>query len=41
MKLNTLEKVYESLRDEKYEIFVDPEVAKKAVVPIKRMLELS
>ncbi len=41
MKLNTLEKVYESLRDEKYEIFVDTEVAKKAVVPIKRMLELS
>jgi quinolinate synthase len=41
MKLNTLQKVYESLRDEKYEIFVDKEIADKAVRPIKRMLELS
>lgn len=41
MKLNTLEKVYESLRDEKYEIVVDSETAAKAVLPIKRMLELS
>lgn len=41
MKLNTLEKVYEALRDEKYEINVDREIAEKAVLPIKRMLELS
>jgi quinolinate synthase len=41
MKLNTLQKVYESLRDEKYEIFVDKAIAAKAVRPIKRMLELS
>lgn len=41
MKLNTLEKVYECLRDEKPEIIVDEEVAKKAVRPIERMLELS
>lgn len=41
MKLNTLRKVYESLRDNKYEIEVDPEVAEKAIVPIKRMLEMS
>jgi quinolinate synthase len=41
MKLNTLQKVYESLRDEKYEIFVDKAIADKAVRPIKRMLELS
>lgn len=41
MKLNTLEKVYEALRDDKYEIKVDPEIAAKAVLPIKRMLELS
>lgn len=41
MKLNTLEKVYEALRDEKPEIIVDPEIAEKAVRPINRMLELS
>lgn len=41
MKLNTLQKVYESLRDNKYEIEVDPEVAAKAIRPIKRMLEMS
>lgn len=41
MKLNTLRKVYESLRDGKYEINVDPEIAEKAVIPIKRMLEMS
>ncbi len=41
MKLNTLRKVYEALRDEKYKIEVDPEIAAKAVRPIKRMLEMS
>lgn len=41
MKLNTLRKVYESLRDNKYEIEVDPEIAAKAIRPIKRMLEMS
>ncbi|MDE6076566.1 MAG: quinolinate synthase NadA [Muribaculaceae bacterium] len=41
MKLNTLRKVYEALRDDKYEIEVDPEIAEKAVRPIKRMLEMS
>lgn len=41
MKLNTLEKVYECLRDEKNEIIVDKEVAALAVLPINRMLELS
>lgn len=41
MKLNTLQKVYESLRDNKYEIKVDPEIAAKALRPIKRMLEMS
>ncbi|MDE6337404.1 MAG: quinolinate synthase NadA [Muribaculaceae bacterium] len=41
MKLNTLRKVYEALRDNKYEIVVDPEIAAKAVRPIKRMLEMS
>lgn len=41
MKLNTLEKVYEALRDGKPEVKVDPEVAEKALKPIKRMLEIS
>lgn len=41
MKLNTLRKVYECMRDGKPEIKVSPEVAAKAVLPIKRMLELS
>ncbi len=41
MKMNTLQKVYNALRDEKPEIIVDPEIAKKAVRPIERMLELS
>lgn len=41
MKLNTLEKVYRCLRDEKPEIFVDPEIAVKAILPIERMLEMS
>lgn len=41
MKMNTLEKVYEALRDGEPEIHVDPEAAEKAVRPIKRMLEMS
>ena len=41
MKLNTLKKVYECLRDEKPEILVDEEVAEKALKPIERMLEMS
>lgn len=41
MKMNTLEKVYECLRDEKPEIQVDPELAAKAVRPIERMLQMS
>lgn len=41
MKLNTLQKVYEALRDGKPEVTVDPEIAEKAIRPIKRMLELS
>ena len=41
MKLNTLKKVYECLRDESPEIIVDEEIAQKAVKPIQRMLEMS
>lgn len=41
MKLNTLEKLRDCLRDGRPEITVDPEIAAKAVRPIERMLELS
>ena len=41
MRLNTLEKLYECLKNESPEILVDPEIAEKAVKPIKRMLEIS
>lgn len=41
MKQNTLRNLYESLRDLKYEITVDPELAKKARKPIERMLEIT
>ena len=41
MRLNTLEKLYNCLKDESPEITVDPEIAEKAVKPIKRMLEIS
>lgn len=41
MRLNTLEKIYLCLRDEVNEIHVNAEVAKKAVLPIRRMLQMS
>ena len=41
MKLHNLQKIYESLRDEKFEIMLTDETIKKAVKPIQRMLELS
>lgn len=41
MKLNTLRKVYEVLRDESNEVEVDPEIAARAVKPIERMLQMS
>ena len=41
MKMNTLEKVYNCLRDENPQIEIDPKIAKDAVKPIERMLELS
>lgn len=41
MKLNTLQKLYEALRDEKPEITVDAEVAALAVKPIEKMLQMS
>ena len=41
MKLNTLEKLYQCLLDEKPEIILPAEVIEKSVKPILRMLELS
>ena len=41
MKLNTLEKVYDCLKNESPQIEIDPDIAKEAVKPINRMLELS
>lgn len=41
MKLNTLEKLRNCLRDGKPEMNVDPSVAEKAIRPIKKMLEIS
>lgn len=41
MKLNTLQKLYECLRDETPEITIDPQLAERARRPIERMLELS
>jgi len=41
MKLHTLEKVKNSLENEKYEIFVDDEIAKKSLKAVERMIEVS
>ena len=41
MRMNTLEKLYQCLRDESNEISVDEQVAKDAIVSIQRMLEMS
>jgi quinolinate synthase len=41
MKLNSLEKIYLSLRDLKPEITLSEDLRKKALAPIERMLEMS
>jgi quinolinate synthase len=41
MRLNTMEKLYNCLKYEQPEITVDAAVAKKAIKPIKRMLDMS
>ena len=41
MKLHTVLKIYNSLSEEKFEVDVDPAIREKAVVPIRRMLEIS
>lgn len=41
MKLITLEKVYNTLKYEQPEILVDKDMVKKALIPVKRMLDIS
>ena len=41
MKLITLEKLYRCLRDMAPAVHVEPDLAEKAIRPIRRMLELS
>ena len=41
MRLNTMEKLYNCLKYELPEIFVDEQVQEKAIRPIKKMLEIS
>lgn len=41
MRLNTLEKLFACLRDETPEIFVSDDIAARAVLPIRKMLDMS
>jgi quinolinate synthase len=41
MKLNTLEKLHACLADESPEIQIDPELARKALIPLERMVEMT
>jgi quinolinate synthase len=41
MKMNTLEKAYEALRDETPELLMPPQLREKALVPLQRMLDWS
>jgi quinolinate synthase len=41
MKMHTVKKIYRSLIEEIFEVDVDPAIREKAVIPIKRMLEIS
>jgi quinolinate synthase len=41
MKLNTLEKLYNCLKNESPEIFIDEKIIEKAAKPINRMLDIS
>ena len=41
MRMITLQKLYDCLREENNEIFVNEQVAKDAIKPIKKMLEMS
>lgn len=41
MKVNTLEKLYQCLKDESPEVHLDKEIIEKALLPIQRMLALN
>ncbi len=41
MRMNTLEKVYLCLLNETNEVFIDPNIAQQALLPIQRMLDMS
>lgn len=41
MRYNTIEKLYNCLKNETPEVVVDPAIAERAVLPIQRMLEIS
>jgi quinolinate synthase len=41
MRMNTMNKLYNTLKYELPEVTVDSEIAAKAIVPIERMLEIS
>src|SRR5690554_4053350 len=41
MKLNTLEKIYLALKNERPEVLIDETVRRQAVIPIERMLDIS
>ena len=41
MQRNTLEKVYRSLVTLEFEVKVEPEIARQALIPLKRMLEIT
>lgn len=41
MKVNTLQKLYDCLLNESPEVFVNESIIERALIPIKRMLELS
>ena len=41
MKLNTMEKLYECMLEQKPEIILDEEIRLKALRPIQKMLDMS
>ena len=41
MALNTMEKLYVGLRDEKPEIVIDEDLRIRALTPLQRMLDIS
>ena len=41
MKLNTLEKIYLALKNESPELLVENDLMKAALIPMKRMLDIS